>query len=225
MNRLTILFVLTSIFLYSQKKEYSFDYAFEYVVTLHLDSISYNRILLTNSKDNSYYVILKSIDSTNFELKLIHQDKLSAKVEVLKSGLNTAEFVNISCENIYKLSNKYKYQTKNYEFKVLNDTNINGKKYALYKLESHEKLKRKIRKGIGINYYIIEPNTDFHAPILVHPTAYEEWKLNKSIIPYGIFKEIVFINSLNQLHSSKKVIQYYKIDKNIIFDGDCSHLD
>ncbi|WP_250433440.1 hypothetical protein [Hanstruepera flava] len=220
MKYFSTLFVLISLFTYSQKREYSFDHILLYEVTFHKQNVTEFKYYLTNSKDNSYLGIMRGVDSSQFELTFKHHDEAYAKVKLLKSDFYKAEFIGIACENVQFSKNPYKYQTKNYDFHVLKDTLINGEEHALYKLEYNKKLKKKIRKGIGTNYYIIDNSTNSHLPILQHPTAYEEWNLNKNL-PYGIFIEFIFLNAQNERHSSEKLKSYYKIKKRIVFTGEC----
>lgn len=119
-----------------------------------------------------------------------------------------------------KNENIYKYQTKNSDFHILNDTVINSNVYSTYKFQSNKKLKKRIRKGIGTNYYIIDNSTSFHLPVLQHPTAFEEWKLNKKL-PYGIFYELTFVTPLNEKHSSEILKSYHKIDKKVAIVVKC----
>ena len=205
---------------FSQNKEYHFDYLLEYEITFHKEDISRFKYYLTNSKDNSYLGIMKETDSLHFELIFKDYDMAYAKVIFLKSDFFEAEYINIECENVSENKNIYKYQTKNYDFHILKDTEINSTVYSTYKLQSNIKLKKRIRKGIGTNYYIIDNSTAFHLPILQHPTAYEEWKLNKNL-PNGIFYELTFVNPLNERHNSEILKSYHKIDKKVVIVGKC----
>jgi len=220
MKYLLIPILFISAFSFSQNKEYHFDYFLEYEMTFHKEDISRPKYYLTNSKDNSYLGIMKELDSLNLELTFKHYDKIYAKVSFLKSAFFKAEFINIECKSVRENKNPFKYQTKNYDFHILKDTVVNNNIYSAYKLQSNLKLKKRIRKGISTNHYIIDNSTSFHLPILQHPTAYEEWELNK-ILPNGIFYELTFVTPLNERHSSEILKSYHKIDKKVVIIGKC----
>lgn len=219
-NVIILLIALKATFCFGQKK-YKFDYAVETEITFYKeDSIKKKVIYLTNSKDNSYFVELTSKDSLYYQLIFTHYNKLYSDVSVLKSEINNAEFININCEFLTFRENKYKNATERYDFFILEDTIIDNQKCKAYKLKSILPLKKRIRRGAGTNMYIIDSQTYFHLPLLTHPTAYEEWKLHKSL-PNGLFLEKKHINVSEEDHSSEKLISYALIDKSIIISKDC----
>lgn len=217
----SILIILTS-FCFAQEK-YAFDYSIETEITFYKeDSIKKKVVYLTNSKDNSYFAEITSKDSLNYRIVFRHHDKLYSDVLISKSGLKKAEFINISCDAITFKKNKYKSATKRYDFFNLEDTLINQKEYAAYKLKSILSLKKRTKRGAGTNLYIIDRSTSFHLPILTNPTAYEEWKLHNNI-PNGLFIEKKHINVTEEEHSSEKLISHTKIDKKIVIPEDCDY--
>ncbi|SFN76739.1 hypothetical protein SAMN04487989_103284 [Bizionia echini] len=219
---ITSILIIQTSFCFSQEK-YEFDYSIETEITFYKeDSIKKNVIYLTNSKDNSYFAEITSKDSLNFRIVFRHHDKLYSDVLVSKSQLNKAEFINISCDDINYRKNKYKHVAKEYDFFIHNDTIINEKTYKVYTFRSILKnLKKRIRNGAGTNLYIIDNSTSFHLPLLTHPTAYEDWKLNNTL-PNGIFIEKKYVNVLGEEHSSEKLISYYQIKKSIVVEKDCN---
>ena len=155
-----------------------------------------------------------------YKITFRHHDKLYASVLVSKSEFINAGFINLPCNTIEFRKNKYKNATDRYDFFILEDTIINQKKYAAYKLKSIRNLKQRIRKSSGTNLYIIDNTTNFHLPILTHPTAYEEWKIKKNL-PNGMFVEKKHINVYEKEHSSEKLISYDKVDRKIVISNDC----
>lgn len=224
MKSIVVTLFIFAVTICSAQKQYKFDYLVTYERTYFLqDSITKQIIYLTNSKDNSYYAELTNKDSLDYRMIFRQQDKVYADVLVPKSQLVTAESIQLECESVFPAKNVYKNATKRYEYVLLPDTLIDQKKYAAYKLKCQLNLKKRIRRGIGTNLYIIDKSTGFHLPILSHPTAYEEWKLNKNI-PNGLFMEKKFITPLGEEFSSEKLISYKKIDKKIIIPKTCKNL-
>ena len=232
MKILTILFCFFITTCFSQK-QYSFDYLLEYELILYKDSIKIKnrhfretdkkiyRYYLTNSKNNDYLAIITEKDSLNYRMIFKDNNGIYSDVIILKLDLNKAEFINLKCENIMRYHNIYKYQAKNYDFFILNDTVINDKSFGRYKLSSI-KPKRVNRKKLGTEIYIIDKSTDFHSPILKFSTAYEEWKIEKNI-PNGILVERNFINYFGKLSEQEKLIKYSRIDKNIVIQNECDY--
>ena len=179
---------------------------------------------LTNDKDNSYLGTLVKINDNQFDLRLMDRGGFYSKVKVSRKDFFKAEYINIDCQNMIGSINPYKYQTKNYEYVVLQDTLINGETLRNYKLKYTGKKKPNKKLPIGTNYYLIKDSTENHLPILEHNTAYEEWKLERSI-PNGIFQERVFINYKNKVGNSMKLKKITKIDKKIVIKAPCNLFD
>jgi hypothetical protein len=223
MKLITLLFILF-VANCSAQKMYTFDYFLEYEKTFYKeDSIKSKRMYLTNSKDNSYYAELTSIDNLKFKLVFVDYDKIYADVRVLKSDFYKAEFINIGYDKAIRHRGIKNYSNKKYDYFLLKDTLINKKECAVYKLRPNCNFKNKTRKSAGANLYIVDKSTSFHMPILFRSLAYEEWKLEGNL-PYGIFIEKKHINGLNEDHSSEKLLRYTKIDKKITMPKECSLL-
>jgi len=232
MKNFVIPFFLFTAICFSQK-QYRFDYLVEYELTLFKDSLKIEnrpfrkidekikRYYLTNSKNNDFIAIVTEKDSLNYRLVLKDNNGIYSNVIILKTNLNSAEFINIDCEYINQYSNNYKYQIKNYDFFILKDTVIDEISFSRYKLSSIKPKKVK-RKKLGTKFYIIDKSTKFHLPILNFSTAFEEWKDNKNL-PNGIFKEKYFIDYNGALDSNEKLIKYWKIDKTIIISKGCDY--
>ena len=214
------------------QKQYDFDYVIEYELNLYKDSIQIknqhltetdkkiHRYYLINSKNNDYLAIITEKDSLHYQMVFTDYNGVYSDVIFLKSDFNKAEFINIKCEYVSKFSNPYKYQTKNYDFFILNDTIINDKSFNRYKLSSI-KPKRSKRKKLGTEFYIIDNSTDFHLPILHFSTAFEEWKVNKNL-PNGIMSERYFINYYGKMSFSEKLVKYRKLEKKLNIPVGCN---
>ncbi len=203
------------------QKEFSFDYIISYRNSNYVDSTSTLEHFLTNSKDNRYYAILKESDTTNSELEFFQHDGQYFKVYFETTNFQNASALTIACSSLRKSKNTNKHRAKNYQF-VLLAKKRNVQEPALhYRLVSTRKPKEQQRKKIGYIDYLIQDATEFHLPILIHPTAYEEWKSN-STIPKGIFKERTFINYVGTIEEKRTLIGYSKTTKSILFPTECS---
>ncbi|NLP59489.1 hypothetical protein [Lutibacter sp. B1] len=232
MKKIILIITILTLTKFYAQKTYEFDYVIEYETTFYKDSIKtknshfrdhqkkIHRYYLTNSKNNDYFAIIIEKDSLNYRVMFIDYNGIYSDVIFSKSDLNNAEFINIKCENVSKYFNPQKYQSKNYDFFVLNDTVINNKSFSMYKFSS---IKPKIekRKKLGTDFFIINKSTDFHLPILTHSTEYEKWNLKKNI-PNGIMKERYLINYFGKISQHEKLIKYEKTDKKIIVPKGCT---
>ena len=220
MKLITLLFIVF-IANCSAQKMYTFDYFLEYEKTFYKeDSIKSKRIYLTNSKDNSYYAKLTSIDSLEFKLVFVDYDKVYADVRVLKADFYKTEFINIAYDKVIRHRGLHKKSSKNYDYFLLNDTLVNKKECSVYKFAPSYRSKKRQRISAATNLYIVDKSTSFHMPILFRSLAYKKWELEKKI-PYGIFVEKKLINGLNEDHSSEKLLRYTKINKKIKMPKEC----
>lgn len=227
-----IVFLFVIQLTYSQKT-YSFDYLLTYEFNIYKDSVKIKnhpfrerdekitRYYLTNSKNNEYLATITEKDSLNYKLVFKDNNGIYINITVLKSELNNAERIKIDCGNVFKYVNRYKFQTKNYDFTILKDTLINNTLFSQHKLISI-KPKRKKRKKLGSEIYVIDKSTNFHLPMLKHATAYEEWKLHQKL-PNGILVEKIFINYFGKISEHEKLVTYEKINKTIIIPEDCDY--
>ncbi|WP_053989916.1 hypothetical protein [Mangrovimonas sp. TPBH4] len=218
-----LLLTLSTLFCFSQK-QYEFDYLIEYKLTFYKDSLTektISRYYFTNSKKNNYLAVITNLDSLNYQMDFKDQNGLSFNVNFLKSDLNKAEFINVDCDYVRGYNYPFKTLIKEYDFFNLNDTIIDGTEYSRYKLTSIKPKKRK-RKKLGTEIYIIDKNTKFHLPIFYFPTAYEKWK-NKKNVPFGIFKERLLYDFYGNLSVREEMVGYHNISKTIIIDENCDY--
>ena len=218
-------YFLISFFLFSinclSQKSYSFDYLIEYDFKSYSDSLSDKKTYyLTNSKENSYYVKLESLDTLNFNFEFIAQDRIWSKTTIPKSDFFQAQYINLDCNENLTYRNHFKFRTKKYRFEILPDTALKNSLLKNYRLQYIGKKKRNKSFPVGTNLYIIENSTNFHLPILTHSTAFEEWKEEMNI-PNGIFKEKIFYDFNNEIKYKYILKKYYKIDKVILIQDDC----
>lgn len=75
----------------------------------------------------------------------------------------------------------------------------------VYTLKNSNKKKEK-RLNLAHIIYILGKETDFHLPVFLHSTAYEEWK-EERFLPNGI------LNSFYYLTWDKKIVQHYKLNQ------------
>lgn len=227
---LCLLSFLVFTFGHSQKT-YVFDQMATYEVTHFKDStqiknrtfiekdISYKKVYLTNSQDNSYLSILSELDNGVYILNFKDYDGLTFKVSISKSDFETSSFITVACKLISSYINPNKEQTNNYDFVQLKDTSINQTLYYRYKLTSN-KSKRKKRLKLGEEFYLIDKNTANQLPTLDFSTAYEEWTTTKEF-PNGMLFEKHFIDYYGNLDSKQRLLEIQNIDKEIRISTDC----
>jgi len=202
------------------QKKYSFDYALVYDFQLNENTKVEKRILMTNSKDNSYLLEVTEKDSLNYSLEFVDQSGHYSNTLLSHSDFFKAETISIDCEALRAYENPFKYQVENYDFHTANDTLIEGNKYSRYFFRSN-KVKKEKNKKLATLFFVLENNTNFHQPVLLHPTSYEEWKLEKNI-PNGIPKLFYFTSyTTNKIVSKYTLTDYRKIDKYILITKDC----
>lgn len=210
-----------TVFSLQSQKEVAFDYVVTYRNTNYVDSTSTLEHFLTNSKDNSYYAILTESDTTHSELEFFQHDGRYFKVYFETANFQDASALTIACSSLRKNKNVNKRQVRNYQFVLLAKKRNVNKPELHYRLVSTRKPKEQLRKKIGYIDYIIQDATEFHLPILLHPTAYEEWKSN-SAIPTGIFKERTFFDHAGAIEEKRTLIGYSETVKSILFPPNCS---
>lgn len=200
--------------------EYHFDHFLEYRYKNFTDSDSNKKVYyFTNSKNNSYYAQFEEMDSLHFKVVLVEQDRLRMEVTLKKSDVYEAANLSISCLSTWDMRNPFKFRTREYAFSKITDTLYDGVFLRQYRLIRTAPRTRKT-KHVGSNQYIIKDSTDFHLPLLIHPTAFEEWKEEKNI-PNGIFQEKIFYNHDNEIQYKYILQAYHPINKSVIVNENC----
>ena len=218
-----LLFLLFSNYQFSfGQKKYSFDYAIQYNFQANDSSKVQNRFYLTNSKDNSYVLQVTEKDDLNYNLFFIDQNGIASTTYLSKKDFFDAEIINLKCDFVSRYRNPFKYQTDNYDFINQKDTLINNISYSMYIIKSN-KPKREKRKRLATLHFVVEKNTDFHLPILLEITPYEEWKKERNI-PNGIPKQFYFTNYLNNTKTFiYNLVDFVKINRLIIIPNECDY--
>lgn len=223
MKKVYMLLILFCFSGFSQK-QYTFDYIIEYKTTHLKDTLakSWTMYLLTNSKDDSYKASLNEKDSLNFNLVFNDYHNYSTTVVIKKKDFALGEFINIDCHNVNILHNKniiYNDYKKYYDFSKPKDTIFENKKCTTYTIDAINP-KRKKRKKIFSQQYIVDRETSFHVPVFTHPTTYETYKA-KAKLPYGIYLKKIYYNYINEPTAIQERVDYLPINKKIIISGDC----
>ncbi len=202
------------------QKKYSFDYALVYDFQLDENAKVEKRILMTNSKDNTYLLEVIEKDSLNYTLKFIDQNGYYSLTQLSTSDFFKAETINLDCASVLPFKNRFKYQVKNYDYHLLNDTLINQNKYSRYLLKSNRP-KREKKRRLASLFFVLEKDTKFHLPVLMHSTSFEEWKVEKNT-PNGIPKIFYFTSYQTKKILSKYTLSgYKKIEKFVLIPIDC----
>ncbi|MAX71011.1 MAG: hypothetical protein CMC76_07895 [Flavobacteriaceae bacterium] len=218
-----LIFFLSTTFSLCQKK-YEFDYLIEYKFTNYQDSLgakTISRYYLTNSNNSSYLALITNSDSLNYQMTFKDVKGITFNTNYLKSDFIKAEIINVDCYYISPYHFFLKNRINEYDFFNRKDTIINNTNYRKYELYSTKPKKRK-RKKLASEVYIVNKNTDFHKPILHLPLAYAEWESKKNI-PDGIFKERLLIDYYGNILNKEEIVGYHKIKKAIIIDSKCDY--
>ena len=217
--KILILFLFISSTCIAQRS-YFFDHMLEYQYEFYTDSSKNKNVYyFTNSKDNSYFARLEEKDSLNFNVLLVEHDRLRMEVLLKKQDIFQAENLVIQCTYNWNGENHFKFRTREYAFISAADTLIDNTSLQHYSLQYIAPRKRRTRH-VGSNHYIIQDSTDFHLPLLTHPTAFEEWKEEKNI-PNGIFREKIFYDHKNLINYRYILKGYHRMEKSISVGEDC----
>ncbi|MEZ4856824.1 MAG: hypothetical protein R2812_10165 [Gelidibacter sp.] len=200
---LAILFLILCQFGFGQS--YEFDYIIEYKSMLN-DSIGTSVFYLTNSKDNQYRASFQSIDKNRFALSFYKHGRINFHTTIKKSDFYKAETIVYKGKN-YKIKTIGKALAKKVSFQNLKDTIIDEKPYKRYVFNSNPDI-------INLRtFYIVEPKTEFHLPILSNVDSFVEWTVEKNI-PDGIYKEIYYLNPKGEMvEAYYKLVAYQKYKK------------
>ena len=222
MKQLTYILLFSTFISFSQK-EYKFNTLLKYKCdfnTKFCDTIM-EQYLLTNSRDNSYYLVIKEVDSLDFSIELVDYNKYHSIVKISKIDFWKASTINFTnCRDIFELRNIYKYKTKHYNFFRKKDTIIDGIELTKYDFKYTKSRKRKIKKKIGSVSYVIKKDTEYHLPILRNSTSFFKWKKEKNL-PNGIYQEYLYYNYLNQLGVHCKLREIIRLNKTLVIPKPC----
>lgn len=195
--------------LFSQKV-YHFDYMLEYEYRNTSDSDVETRYILTSS-DQDHYMIARKEDENMLAIHFVNPEGVYIMGSVNKDEFLKTENYFAECKDVFAHTNPYKHLVKDYEFIEQPDTLIDGVIHSYYILKYRNPKKEK-RKRIARNHYIISPQTEYHDPVFIHPTAYEEWK-TEGAVPNGIFRNKYTIDLNGRKSLIYKLKKIHKIDK------------
>jgi len=216
---LLFLCLLFSLFSFSQKK-YSFDYMIEYDFQGDESSKMGKVYFLTNSKDNAYLLKATEVDSGYVNLDFFDDKGLYSKSSLKKEAFFEFRNLDIKCEFVNSYIEKGKYETKNFKYLFNQDTIFNGVLYKVHRLKFNSKKRTKQFDGRVANY-IVEPNTDFHKPLVAFSFSFD-LRIRSSEIPNGIAKEIYTTNFRNyKLFMIFKLKNFSKIEKSLTIPKEC----
>jgi hypothetical protein len=223
MKRFLFLLCICSFFLAQSQIKYEFDYALEYELTTDKDPSEVDRLIyLTNSKDNSYLLVLRELDSLVYSIYFRDNNLFTLITEISKSNFKIADIINNDCNGVASWDGKrQKKYTKPYVFKSNTDTILNKKQLSLYKIEALPK-SRGVKDKSAYNYYVIDETAN-HLPFFEPPLNYELWLRDKPFTN-GIFEEF---GSYDKKHGLRKykLVGVKKIDKAFQIPEDCNQLN
>lgn len=220
---LVFIFIAISSTLYSQKT-YEFDYILEYEYNNDILTKPHNYFKFTNSKDNSYVLTVTEKDEDNFYLWLVDAKGLESASIILKSDFFEVETIGVKCQQVREFidTNKKKHLNE-YSFVNLNDTVINTVSHKHYMIKYNDQKKAE-RKNIPDIHYIVQNKTEFHVPnFFPESPAFINWHNNKKAVPDGIYLKAFNKLPDGTIEKENTLLQYAKIKKIIIIDGECDY--
>lgn len=216
---LLFLCLLFSLVSFGQKK-YSFDYSIEYDFQYDESSKVEKKIFLTNSNDNSYFLVVTAVDSGYVNLDFYDENGIRSLSSMKNQAFQKADNITLKCEFVRHQNEKGKHNYDRYVFSVNQDTVIDNVKFKKHNLRYSSKRDSKKYDKASTNY-IVEPNTDFHKSMLVFSSSFDVILRNDSM-QNGIAKEIFTTNySQNKKIFIFKLNHYSKIEKFLTIPKEC----
>jgi hypothetical protein len=193
---------------YKSYKEYEFDYIIEYKSLLS-NKDDKSVFFLTNSNDNSYWASFYSIDKNKYRISFYKPGSTRIHATILKQDFFKAATILMNRDSS---GTRYidRYSKKNH-VSILKDTIVNNLKCKQYVYQSI----RSMSNNLDV-YYIVEPKTEFHLPMITYGIGYKQHKLEKTQIPSGIFKELFYRNENEEIvEGHYKLLGYQPYEKSI----------
>jgi hypothetical protein len=217
---ITYLLVFFTAFFYGQKK-YVFDYSLEYTFQLNETSEAKKVFLLTNSKDNSYYIYAEEMKDGSLNSKFKDVNGWYATFSIKKADAFNSLPIMLNCDWVYKQNFLKENNLKRYIFQINKDTIIQNQNYKLHTL-SYKKEQESKKYNKGFAYYVIEEKTDFHVPLLLFSFSFDTALINKEI-PNGIPKMVFTTNRKeDERMFIYSLIKYTPINKELIIPIQCA---
>ena len=224
-NTILIAILFCTQFILNAQTTYEFDYLLEYDGFNVQDSTNTKGCLvLSNEKDNSYYLQLDDNKNLSFELYFYAFGCLSAVISISKEDFYKSESITIPCDYVVNFADEFKFRkkkTKNHKIIKLKDTLIANSSLGRYQTiytKSKKKVKRKRSASI---IFLTQESSNIQLPTFLSPKIYEAWK-NSNRIMNGLITEKHFINKNEQLEHKRVLKSVTSISKKIIIPTDCS---
>lgn len=215
--RYTIIFLFLFSMAGFSQKTYTFDYSLKYELTVNDDPHAQEYLYYINSKENSYRLRLKEMDSLQYELYFDVNDGPHFQVSAKKKDFEEALFLNATCDYVNISHYSLKRSGENYDYYKLKDSIAEGKKLAHYVYKATNPRKEK-RKNWGRSHYLIDTSFVGMKPILIHDSGHEE---TNHFLPNGILKERFSINFNGEMTGYWKLVEVTKADFKINISEVC----
>ncbi len=185
---------------YKGYKTYDFDYIIEYKSLLDNKTVFY----LTNSSDNEYYARLSGVSRDTINLRFFKYSTIKINKKIHKKEFYNSEVIALEKPKAHYKINAF--LSKDDVFLKQSDTVINKKAYKRYLFESIHDLRI---------HYIIEPDTDFHKPIITIAKLYKRWEKDQNL-PNGVFNEMFFLDEQNNIvEAHLKLVSFQPYKKSV----------
>lgn len=219
MYRILLALLLFSAPVFSQT--YSFDHVLEYQHQCNTNSEPALRLILTNSADNSYYALVDRVESDSVDVYFKAENEVQFRVILDKDAFFAAETLNVSCGNVYSHENHFKFRTKEYAIQKMDSTDASAAPETYVVKNTRPKEEKKL--NLARLYMSFRPGTEYHLPVLLHSTVYEEWKQERTL-PNGIFESSYKIDSQGDTTAIYKLQNIYKTERYFKIEENCSYL-
>ncbi|SEM18415.1 hypothetical protein SAMN04487910_4356 [Aquimarina amphilecti] len=200
MNKI-LLSVLTILLIQfaSAQRTYMFDRLFEFSYQESLNLPKVKELVLTNSKNNDYYLLVQDDGKTDLKLYFHKRNNLQSTFYLDKKAFSEANRINLDCDLVERVRIKkrdLKY-SKKFIFENLKDTIINDTvfNHILFKIKSKKHIPPKQRKVYDVHFITYKYKRQEY-PFLGTNYVYLSWKqmINRDDFDLGIIKEQYAIN-------------------------------
>ncbi len=218
--KLLLFFLLISTGLFSQKK-YSFDYLIEYDFQENEKSRVKKRYILTNSKDNTYDLLVWQSSAKNINIFFcVDLEGIRILKHIPARDLFSNEKLFINCNDYIVGRISSIYNDKKYRFTVHRDSMMLTDTLQHYQMDIISKKLKKQYK-FGTSHYLVEKETQFHLPLMRFSEKFDA-RITSKNIPNGIANEMYTINDFRHTKEYHyKLVNYVKIEKEIIISNHC----
>ncbi|AXT58380.1 hypothetical protein D1815_22405 [Aquimarina sp. AD1] len=191
---LLLIVTIFSIQLISAQRTYTFDKLFEFSYQGSLNLPKVKELVLTNSKNNDYFLLVRDDGKNNLKLYFLERNNLQSTFYLDKKAFLEANRINLDCDLVEKVKIKkrdLKYSRK-FIFENLKDTIINDTvfNHILFKRKSKKHTPPKQRKEYDV-HFITYQNESQEYPFLGTNYVYLTWRqmINRDNFDLGVIKE------------------------------------